>query len=679
MNEVNSGNSNEYNSIDEYAKMEMLGGAYYELFKKIKEYEAECYRDSEYAEILDDEIRDFIEWRADECYGPVEISTKIRKHPDDTPAALVDLFHDQKDDTNVVHGSDDRGEYVEVSENCNFSISEIGVAGVEGEVLNQISIEDEFGNRYRTYIDDIIQIQPQEKFAIDIIKEVEAFYPEVAEQLWRLEACETTAELVEELRSMNISIDVKKLKDNVDEVALQLGRCATKLANLDSATHTVAFSGGFSVRSRYGDFSPRFTKDDVEMTVDIHSIAMEEQYEDKAVIFNPELEMKVGRPDAHDGYVELRIPLESIDRVESNRLKNLDFISGSDVAEVENPDSERMIVSQYILEEDDIAIDEAADSEKKVALAKEQLSASEDVLDRLIDYAKSTTRMDLSDERVLQEYGEVCEYVEQTSKRLGGDLDGMLLTYSGKGIIRADFENEEVIYGRELDAAVGLYGGLVKLGTEDEDSVQGEYYLALVSPTGSKFIGQNNQMDVEGEGVMPFGYMQSTIQEIKYVKVRDMESAPKIIGLDQIQIRERVAEKAEERFGRDPDVYGFIKSYIDVFNYSALADTEEDDTIFQPTDEEKHAALAPENIATCSDMMLESIGPYCSYEVNILQRSSEDGAAIEYMTGLDLVSVSVNETNDDIEFHVDMGDEGVQKIPLSTMVSLSVVANKSLA
>lgn len=581
-------------------------------YKEAQRIAVECQRELALAED-DEERRQIIEkFTEDIAYMDVvgqdiTLTAHVRPHT-----------HEQNNDLRYLAGEsqlgdigqDEDGKFVYLTGATGFRIQQpqvtFGPAGPKAGFV----IEDEFERTFKVNADDIFGMENADGNLNAQYAEVVALLPEAAQKLETLDGNETNEALLEKLQTMQFDIAEKNLHEPVGSVARKLGRCATVLANLDSAPQNLQFSGSYSVLNERGEYSPLKTSKNISITGDVPSISYtaHQKAGEDAVLFRPELDVMVALPGKEGEQTGVRIPVANVQHMESTRLQSMDLFkdepvdmlglqcSDADQDEIQTPKMLQRAVQNRWQEQQ--VPDRETEVWQKLEAMRAMLEHQQQELTRAFMYLKNTQK------RVFDTPEEAATVIDLS------DIDAALrntggypLTYMGGGVIapeQLDDPDVEPMHG----VANGVYRGVAStvVPAKKEGKYRPEIYIALGMSEESNELTDAKTYNA-GSQVVPLEWKYTTYVRQSVVVISESDSAPRITLLDDMKRRDEVIESVADMFSDDQLAANDIAEFAHAINKSMLG--EEADNIALDsvqnllTDEPRYANKVASALSEC--------------------------------------------------------------------------------
>ncbi|NLA42777.1 hypothetical protein GX865_01285 [Candidatus Saccharibacteria bacterium] len=608
----------------------------------------------------------------------IKFSAKIRPLFIDEPESLIDVIDEGSEES--ILDKDEFGEFAYLTGASGFTIVDSTSTLTESGQRVVFVIEDNFGSEYCILPEDIHRLESVDQSDETIAREVEAFYPEAAMDLDRLQDCDKPGDLIDQLKESYIWLEEGELRSSPEDIAKQLGRYATMKAWLDDASHNLVFSGDFSVLDSNNDFQKRFTDEDVSITADLRSVVMSHGTDGGDHLFNPELDVVIGMPDKSDGYTALRLPVENIKEIKSNRPENLDFIFGSDIGEIERPYGSRVgELSDYEMQtpigeiDNEIELDSSQNDidslRRRFEGARIMLEAAQLKMDDLIGQLSEFSKRRFSSVVSTDEIRSQLEPINKTLQEVYGIDPVGVWSYTGNGIVTEDTVDDgsdQPVFGRVDGSISRLF-----LSIRNEDNLERyvgfDFYLALSS---SEEISESKSSYFTPNGSHSIHLREDiTSSNSKgLVHVSSMHEPPKHVILDAIRRRSSVIDRTQEMFGEGSDLHQVMSNFTEAINLSLAVDEPDDYGYELPIQKMQQALYKHPMSKEFSDLMTEAIGSGTTQTVYV-SGGLQSGEL--YEGSADLAGVEVFDSEDGPMLHLLIDDEPID-MPLFKVNQLVV-------
>lgn len=527
----------------------------------------------------------------------VMFSAKVRPEFSEAEYELNSLTDEGDSAVTIAH--DNLGPYVYLTNVTGFQVSQPGpILTEEGEKIGLI-IEDDFDNTFAILPNEIVRFGEDDQSIETIFREVEALYPDAAENIRTLTQADTDKAFIKALAELQITIPEHCMHEDNETVARKLGRYATALVNLDDAPHTISFKGDYSVMDGYGDFESNAISNTATVTADLNAIDMD-TYKDgdsNEYIFEPDLNISVGLPGKMNAYATMRVPAENIRSFTSTRMKDMSLFNGNEIAQIDRPVEEWAPVfyggeagyDDDSLEEYQREYRDFTSSNEYTGYVDNDLSSREAQLRDAFDMYR--TRLEESYESMqrfveglrevhYQEYdaedSDITGVIEELCNTVGAAAfkNQEYWRYVGDGVItsgtvaRGSMEPTFAMASGSLGPVVAMAEYRQDADGDVERVATPYLIMGRMEPGGSSVT--TVEFEVENVARLPLEQEHTSKQQQMLLRVADLQEAPMPFMLDGMRRRDAALATAIDTYGQDSDIAECIDHFVTAYNLNVV-------------------------------------------------------------------------------------------------------------
>ena len=483
---------------------------------------------------------------------------------------------------------DERGAYVAVSDEKTYTYQGIDtIETPEGESFCLI-VTDETATGFALLPDEIYALRRYDEDEYELGKNIEVLYPEVFAQLEKLRDTKDEIDLVTVLAEMDLRLHNIERHDAPENVAILLGQYATKIAQLDTASHQIIYKGAYRIENNEGELLEALAREDRVQYGDLQSIEFDAyQNTDGSYIFDPEITAAVGLPGKGSAHALLHIPAKNIDGLNMLRANEGDLFEDDEPVTIERKTVQEKggydFVPPEFAQADEFDAAETTgeyehemetDVERNFETYRQSLEETQAAMDNIYRVIKAADNKlyDSQDEylAVLRE----CEF----EKIIESNAQKQPWRYVGNGVR----DPASVARGNPNATFGAMYGFYESAQHSLAEVVQDEYgaeekmrlHMLMVFSHPTEESAPEELVSGEIGPMVEFAYELRQINTLRntVLELAEMDEAPQLVDLYDIDRRKKVVKKAQELFADDELAQTVVAQFATGLNERLVAD-----------------------------------------------------------------------------------------------------------